>query len=137
MLTAICSCLFYSCDIEGVLSYPHFIHTLSTFKRGCSSCSSSLRLPFLSLTCAFVLKSVKHCCVFVLECKGSLFRLGNLYSPIVRWVAHSWVMPRLGGGKWAMGASANKIRLANLMPFAHSRVLAFVVLFFSRLEAED
>ena len=137
MLTLICSCLFYSCDIEGLLSYPHFINKLSTFKIGCSSCSKLLRLPFLSLTCAFVFKSVKHCCVFVLECKGSLFRFGNLYSPIVRWVAHSRVMPRLGGGKWAMGASANKIRLADLMPFAHRRTLAFVVLFFSRLDKEN
>ena len=137
MLTLICSCLFYSCDIEGLFSYPHFINKLSTSKSWLSSCSFLLRLPFLSLTCAFVLKSVKPCCVFVLECKGHLFRLGYLYSPFVRWAAHSRVMPRWGGGKWAMGASANKIQLADLMPITHSRVLAFVVLFFSRFKEEN
>ncbi len=137
MLSLICSCLFYSCDIEGLKSYPHFINKLSTSKSWLSSCSSSLRLPFLSFTCAFVLKSVKPCCVFVLECKGHLFRLGFLYSAIARLAARSRVMPRLGGGKWAGGASATNIMQANPQPPAHSNGMAFVVLFFSRLEVEN
>ena len=121
-----------------LLKVIHILSTkLSTSKRLLSSYSDSLRLPFFSLTCAFVCKSVKPCCVFVLDCKGHLFRLGNLYAAIARLAARSRVMPRLGGGTFALGASAIKMRLADLMPTANSRVLAFVVLYFSRLEAED